>query len=635
MICIVLTISRWTLHNLIRTLGIVILLAGTALAEKRVALVIGNSNYQNVSQLTNPKNDAEAISKSLSRLGFEVITGLDVDRPAFIKKIREFSRAIKGAKVALLFYAGHGLQVGGANYLAPVETQLSDEADLEFETIRLRMIMSQMEREPRINLVFLDACRDNPLARNLARNMGTRSASVGRGLAPIETGIGTLIAFATQPGNVALDGETKNSPFTESLVKHIETPGVDIAVLLRRVRQEVIGKTKGKQVPWSNSSLTGDVVLKAKPKVKAKPVVTVKPKQDSSFELTYWNSIKDGTEPGLFESYLKRYPNGAFADLASIRLKSLSQKREEKPKPKLSDNSAEITFWNSIKGSKDPAILQLYLKQFPGGVYAGLAKYRLSLLNVLQKQKRAIIKQESKQNDNSAEISYWESIKDSSNPGYYQSYLSKYPDGLYAEIAKLKITELKNRENETQLTLLQSPKDDPLKEVDQTPEVTRKTTKNIQKELNRLGCSAGRPDGVWGKGSRKALKQYGRYGKVELVSLEPSNSLLEQLKAKQSRICPLVCLSGYEKKNEKCVRSKREASIQKKEPVKKTTKKNKAKPERIKKPARISSNCPSNALRAGRKMFGGRGKNYYTGTHPCGRKLSCRATGSGATCWWD
>ena len=249
-------------------------------AAKRVALVIGNSAYEQATPLNNAKNDADALAAVLERLGFDVIKGIDLNHSQFGGRVRKFARAIRGAKVALLFYAGHGLQVNGRNYLAPIDAKLSDEADLEFETVRLETILTQMERETRINLVFLDACRDNPLARNLARSMGTRSANVGRGLARVETGVGTLIAFATEPGNVALDGKGSNSPFTEALLKHIETPDLDIAKLMRRVRKEVLDTTAGKQVPWSNSSLTGDFVfaaarkidVEAKPETKPAPV---------------------------------------------------------------------------------------------------------------------------------------------------------------------------------------------------------------------------------------------------------------------------------------------------------------------------------------------------------------------------
>ena len=231
-------------------------------AQKRVALVIGNSAYKHVPALANPKNDANAIASALARLNFDVIEGTNLTRLQFEAKIREFARAIRGADIALFYYAGHGLQVNGINYLVPIDTQLLDEADLEFEALRLQTILSQMEREQRTNLIILDACRDNPLTRNLAATMGARSTNVGQGLAPTDTGIGTLITYSTQPGNIALDGDGANSPFTEALIRHIETPGEDIGVVMRRVRQDVIAKTSGRQVPWDNSSLVGSVILK-------------------------------------------------------------------------------------------------------------------------------------------------------------------------------------------------------------------------------------------------------------------------------------------------------------------------------------------------------------------------------------
>ncbi len=230
-----------------------------AAAGERVALVIGNSHYEFATPLNNPENDAVAVASVLEKLGFSVVRGLDLDRDALVGKIREFARQLRGADTALFYYSGHGLQVDGRNYLVPLDAKLDDEADLDFEAVEMATVIKQMEREPRTNLIFLDACRDNPLARNLARNMGTRSTAVGRGLARLDSGVGTLIAFSTQPGNVALDGEAGgNSPFTAALLAHIETPNTDISRVLRKVRQDVLAATNGNQVPWSSSSLIGD-----------------------------------------------------------------------------------------------------------------------------------------------------------------------------------------------------------------------------------------------------------------------------------------------------------------------------------------------------------------------------------------
>jgi len=198
----------------------------------------------------------------LRKIGFEVVEGIDLTRAGMTDKIRDFSHKLEGADLALFFYAGHGLQVGGRNYLVPIDAKLDRPGDLALDTVDVAVVLAQMEAEKRVNLVFLDACRDNPLARTLARSLGsTRSTSVGVGLATIQSAIGTMIAYATQPDNTALDGEGRNSPFTTALLKHIATPGVDISTVMRRVRADVIASTKERQVPWDHSSLVGEVVL--------------------------------------------------------------------------------------------------------------------------------------------------------------------------------------------------------------------------------------------------------------------------------------------------------------------------------------------------------------------------------------
>ena len=235
-------------------------LAATASAEKRVALVIGNSAYVNSMPLANPVNDAADMAAALTEVGFTVVHGLDVDKRGFDGKVRDFTRALDSADVAVFFYAGHGLQVSSRNYLIPVDASLQGERDLDFEAVSVDFILKQMElgREGKTNVVFLDACRDNPLSRNLARSMGTRSASIGQGLAQVQTGVGTFIAYSTQPGNVALDGQGRNSPFTSALTKGIKQPGRNLTSVMIDVRKDVLTTTNGKQVPWDHSALTGE-----------------------------------------------------------------------------------------------------------------------------------------------------------------------------------------------------------------------------------------------------------------------------------------------------------------------------------------------------------------------------------------
>jgi uncharacterized caspase-like protein len=232
----------------------------TAIAETRVALVIGNSGYQNTTPLANPLNDAREMVVALKGAGFVVVEALDADKRKIDGALRTFTDKLATADVALFFYAGHGLQVGSQNYLVPTDAKLERERDLEFEAVSLDFVLRQMEieREGKTTIVFLDACRDNPLARSLGRSMGARSTAIGRGLAPASTGLGTFIAYSTQPGNIALDGEGRNSPFTAALVKHMSAKGHNLPATMIDVRKDVVAATNGKQVPWDHSALTGD-----------------------------------------------------------------------------------------------------------------------------------------------------------------------------------------------------------------------------------------------------------------------------------------------------------------------------------------------------------------------------------------
>ncbi|MGQ0455965.1 MAG: caspase family protein [Hyphomicrobium sp.] len=254
---------RIELHPIRRLIACVVgilSLVTPATAEKRVALIIGNAAYAHAGALANPANDAKDMAASLTELGFNVILGLDLSKAEFDSNVREFSGALADADTAVFFYAGHGLQVAGRNYLVPVDAELKSERDLDFDAVGLDFILKQMElgREGKTNIVFLDACRDNPLARNLARSMGTRSASIGKGLAEVQTGVGTFVAYSTQPGNVALDGAGRNSPFTAALAKAVRQPGHNLTAVMIGVRKQVLADTGGKQVPWDHSALVGD-----------------------------------------------------------------------------------------------------------------------------------------------------------------------------------------------------------------------------------------------------------------------------------------------------------------------------------------------------------------------------------------
>src|SRR5689334_14236308 len=239
---------------------------------RRVALVIGNGAYAFVRALPNPTNDARAMAKSLRDIGFVVTEGTDLDRKAMQATIRDFLRDAARSQVAVVYYAGHGVQIDGRNYLVPIDIQFQSGSGGMIDTMMdMDTIIAGLDDQVRTNILILDACRNNPMAPKLASAGPTRDIEAGSGLAAPATlgagstlGAGTLIAFATAPGQVALDGEGPNSPFSAALTRHIGTPGLEVQQMLTRVRAEVVAATKGKQVPWSNSSLLGEVYLAEK-----------------------------------------------------------------------------------------------------------------------------------------------------------------------------------------------------------------------------------------------------------------------------------------------------------------------------------------------------------------------------------
>ena len=245
-----------------RPLGLVVALCALCAspqAAERVALVIGNAAYESPDAvLENPGNDADGMAAALGRLGFEVVLGKDLDRDGFFDTLGKFATEARGADVALFFYAGHGLQVDGKNWLVPVDASLESKWDLERRAVKLDTVMDAMQG--RANLVFLDACRNNPLARGLARAMGVSRAAEAatRGLARVEKGRGRFIGYATAPDDVAADGDGRNSPFTKALLAHIEDPKWSVGEMFGKVIESVVAATGGAQEPWQSSSLRGD-----------------------------------------------------------------------------------------------------------------------------------------------------------------------------------------------------------------------------------------------------------------------------------------------------------------------------------------------------------------------------------------
>ena len=329
-------------------------LNGQAFADRRVALVIGNAKYTNTITLPNVENDAPAVAAALSRLGFEVIEGNDLDRSSMNTKLKDFARALIGADVGLFFYAGHGMQVAGENYLLPVDASLKQESDLEFEAVKVDTVLKQMFRETKIKIVLLDACRDNPLAASLSRSMSPRSRSSGgasSGLGVIDTSAvgGTIIAFATAPGSVALDGQGSHSPFTQALLEHMETPGLDVDVMMKRVRGSVAKLTGERQQPWTNSSLNGDFSLAAsgEQKTASLPAATdasapakegngiVRSQGDplAQADAELWATADNSGRLTDYQGYLAAYPEGRYAVTAKRKIEQLEAKKTASLEP--------------------------------------------------------------------------------------------------------------------------------------------------------------------------------------------------------------------------------------------------------------------------------------------------------------
>ncbi len=229
----------------------------------RKAFIVGNSTYAGAPHLPNPANDARDLAARLETLGYRITLGVNLTRSQFLSNFQGFVRSLASDDVALIYFAGHGLQIGGENYLFPIDTKVDSEADARGRLVALNALIAEVSRATRTRVVILDACRNNPFGEKLAQSQPTRSAGLSSGLARVYAGVGSFIAYSTQPGNVALDGDGRNSPFTEALLRHMSEPGADVHAVMRRVRADVQRATSQQQVPWENSSLIDEMSFAA------------------------------------------------------------------------------------------------------------------------------------------------------------------------------------------------------------------------------------------------------------------------------------------------------------------------------------------------------------------------------------
>ncbi|WP_371449376.1 caspase family protein [Bradyrhizobium sp.] len=293
------------------------LLAQPALAAKRVALVIGNSTYQNVVKLTNPSNDAEAMAATLKGAGFDVVDlRRDLKAVEMRRALRDFSDRSRDADIAVLYFAGHGIEIDGTNYIIPTDALLERDIDAYDEAIPLDRLLTVIEPAKRLRLVILDACRDNPFKKNMKRTVVSRS--IERGLARVEpAGSNTLVAFAAKAGSTAADGDSKNSPFTTALIKYLPRPGLDLRKAFGFVRDDVLKATNNRQEPFLYGSLGGEDLALVEA---AAPVKDAEPEIRRAYELALQIST-----PDVWASFIATYPHSFYSELAKAQHRKLME----------------------------------------------------------------------------------------------------------------------------------------------------------------------------------------------------------------------------------------------------------------------------------------------------------------------
>ena len=464
-------------------LGFSLLVAASILpaaAQKRVALVIGNSSYKLITGLTNPKNDATLMATALRRVGFEVLLATDVDVRGMSKVVRQFGKKLRTAgkdTVGLFYYAGHGVAARGTNYLIPIGAEIETESDLELESMSASSILAQMvDANNALNLVILDACRNNPYKGKV------RSST--RGLARITTASGALIAFSAAPGQVAADGDGVNSPYTKALVSVMETPGVAIEQIFKKVRVAVEATTGGQQSPWEESSLRGDFYFVPGAKAQAnngalQPQVLprrVDGNTAAQTEALFWKSVKDSRDPKIFAAYLEAYPNGTFVGLAKVLMNNLL--REVKPA--------------NVQLASKPDVPEVPLLPVPPAF--------------------------------------------SAPPIVPQTSTGPVPP--LAPDAFVPPQYVPNIAPNTQTAHLQPPVYQEVPQRLQPQYSVREHTLILQSELTRLGCRPGIIDGQWGPKGRRALRRFKRYAGLNLAYDDLSLEMLDAVKQQRPNLCP-------------------------------------------------------------------------------------------------
>ena len=414
----------------------------------RIALVIGNANYEHTQVLTNPRRDAKAIAAALTRIGFDYVrlkTDLNYDQMR--RTIRSFGKRARRADVALVFYAGHGLEMGGQNYLLPVDARLLADDDLEFEAVTLESVLRQVRSASKLRLVVLDACRTNPLASKMQLSSGA-TRSVSRGLSRIEPEGDVLVAYAAKHGTVAEDGRGLNSPYTTALLRHMETPGLEINFLFREVRDSVRKATSRRQDPFVYGSLGREALYLVPPSQQPKPKQTpaTTAPQNRNLAAEAWREIKNSTVASDFETFISSFPNSFYAKLARARLQLLKRQtaiRQDAPvsNPQKSSGN-EYLAWSNALAEGTAAAYRDYLRRFPRGAHAGDVRQRLSRLGGQGYRPTRVKPSRPAYRKRPNEYLSWSGAVAAGTANAYRDYLRSFPNGAHAADIRRRLRQL-------------------------------------------------------------------------------------------------------------------------------------------------------------------------------------------------
>jgi hypothetical protein len=517
-------------------------LAGSpALAEKRVALVIGNSSYDRVAKLSNPVNDASIMAETFKGAGFDSV---DLRRDLKIndmrRALREFVDQSSDADVAVVYFAGHGIEIDGVNYLIPVDAVLDRDRDIYDEGLSLERVLVSVEPAKKLRLVILDACRDNPFTRTMKRTLASRA--IGRGLAKVEpTSANTLIAFASKAGSTATDGDGKNSPFTAALVKHVTKPGLDLRKAFGYVRDDVLKSTNNRQEPYLYGSLGGDDL----PLVPAKPVAINGPQGDpqSAVRRDYELALQVG-DRGAWEAFVQTYPDGFYANLAKGQLRRIAAEEAratatakarlaEQEKARLEAEGArqaeQAKAAATAKAAEEARIAAEKVKQIEQEKAAAGESARLA------EQEKVRLEAEKARR---AELEKARLAEEKANQAKQENAKAAEQARIAAENAA---------EEKKQKLAAVTPADKP----DQ-PAIDLRLA--VQSELRRVGCDPGAVDGNWNATSQKAIDLFNKHAGTNLDVKAASADALDAVKSKMGRVCPLICAQGYRAEGDRCVK---------------------------------------------------------------------------------